>query len=446
MKMTSDFRFQPRLLDEEPALGSDLIKGIGLLCLVLCVVVSASATFAASEIKVLEVTGRGLTAQEATIDGLLQGIQQVSGMEVSALQQIRSAFSVESDGDSEHALSSEFQASDILQKTQGYVKAYDVLGSRQIEEHRWEVDLAVSIPVYKTLGTGKARAAHMRSMAVLPFRSTEAFYRLGSAREPASEIVRELSQKITNQLVQSRRFRLVEREYVEEVFGEKRFLQSADVPFEELTRIGQSLGADYLLVGTVSSVYIEDVTETFGNFSKQSTFGGYTVDYRVIETAPQEIRWADTASDSFDASNAGANSPYAREELFNGAALQIADGILAVIYPLKVLDVAENGSVLLTQGGARVENGTQYRVHGPSRRIIDPDTRVPTKVMGAAVATVEVTAVFPKYSEAQIIQGDLASVKVGSTVMAVPGRDAGVQAEPEIREVPAASGEAPVNW
>ena len=431
------------------SMGARARSAVGGTFLVVAVVACAtSSPWAASEIREVSVTGTGSSAQDAAVNGVIQAVQQVSGMKVKAAKatQIRSEMNRSSNGAKNDASVSKTQKSKVFTATEGLVKSYDVLDSREVDKGLWEVDLLVRVPVYKALGTGTIRAEHMRTMAVLPFRTTKRSYFIGNRNESAAEVSRELSQKLTNQIAQSRRFRLVEREYMAEVLGEKSFIANADVPIEELTRIGQSLGADYLVVGTISAASVGDVTETFGNFKTTSTRGSYAVDYRVIETAPQEIRWADTASGGFDLTDSRTAASSGRQKLFAQAATKIAGDILNVIFPLKVLELQGSDAVLLTQGGIRVKKGTVYAVHGPSRRVIDPDTQVPTRVMGPTIATVKVVSVQPKYSEAKLIDGDFSAISKGAVVTRVGGAGGTAKAKPKIRAIPAASGEAPVNW
>ena len=107
-----------------------------------------------------------------------------------------------------------------------------------------------------------------------------------------------LAQSLVTKLVQSRRFTVLDREYVE-TLGEKSSFNNPNLPVTEIARLGQDLVADYI-VGTLENLAI--TSPLVG--SKR----GYECDdtqWRsgvlcIVDITTGQIKFADTAEFSFD--------------------------------------------------------------------------------------------------------------------------------------------------
>lgn len=110
----------------------------------------------------------------------------------------------------------------------------------------------------------------------------------------------ELAGMLSNELAAIDDFRIVERSRVDAVLAEQNLAASGRVAAGDGPRIGQMLGADYLVMGTVTA-YEEDVKGSDAGISFQGfSIGGKSeraylaVDLRVIDSTTGEIAHART--------------------------------------------------------------------------------------------------------------------------------------------------------
>ena len=379
---------------------------------------------AASKLVEKEVTGRGLSRQEAVFDGLVEAVQQVRGLSVNSLRQFRSTlkeYTESSPGKPSVDLSKieVGQSSNLESKTNGYVKSYDILNINQLPDGMgWEADLLVRIPVLKKLGQDKS---NLRTLALTPFRTNKTTVDLGYSKVSAPIVVGQLEQKITAQLTQARKFRILDRKYISEIQGEKSLLKEGQVPIEEMVRLGQRLGADYLLVGTLSECKLQLIPYEIQLTGEKGVNAQASImaDYRLLGVAEQDVKWANTVNlflddNQISSLGLGGDAPQVLEVMLNTVGDQIVSEILEVIYPLKVLKAASASQVYLNQGGVRVEEQQRYEIYLKGEELIDPDTGLKIKVDGKMVGVVEITQVTPKYSVGKLIEGEPTEISTGA--------------------------------
>jgi hypothetical protein len=254
----------------------------------------------------------------------------------------------------------------------------------------------------------------MATMAVLPFRVALAEYRIADTRLDSTEVARRLNHALTSEMIQARRFRLLEREYLSEFYQEQKIIKFGDLPVEETLRLGHRLGADFVLVGRI--------LELSGTEAQKTVFGVDTIErelflaieFRVVDIAHQEIRWSNTVRFRLDGESLNqltTNSLAALPDaMLSRAAAAIASEILDVIYPVRVL-LTEGGEVTLNRGGIRVKAGDVYSVFTPGRIVIDPETGRKAVLDGPIIATLQVSDVLPKFSVAKVISGNINDIE-----------------------------------
>lgn len=159
-------------------------------------------------------------------------------------------------------------------------------------KQRWWLGAAVAL--VSVMGTQAAVAAGKPSIGVAEFRneSGAAWWRGGVGWE--------LSGMLANELAATRSFNVVERSKLEAVLNEQDLGASGRVRAGTDAKIGQLTGAQYLVMGTVTS-YEEDVKSTGGGISFRGiALGGKSenayvaVDIRVVDTTTGEIAYSRT--------------------------------------------------------------------------------------------------------------------------------------------------------
>ena len=361
--------------------------------------------------------GTGLSQQEAVFDALSHAVRMVRGVEVDTKRSLKSLFYSRQKGEEVKLSWKRLQKVDISTQTKGYVQSFEIVNGphKLADDAGWEVEVLASVPRYKTVGQ---KQDHLKRIAIMPFRAVKPAFQVGAVQLPAAQVSTLMSQKLNEYLIQARKFRVLDRDYFLEVDKEKGLLKKGAAPLEDLVRLEQRLGTDYLVVGTLRQLNLTQqvIPNAFNLPPVVRNSASVIAEFRVIEVANQQAVWADTKNMIFDNRALAARLParadaeQVQQALIGLAADEIVNEILDVIYPVKVMDT--EGQVVLNQGGKRVRVGSHYQIEGPGKKVIDPDTGLTIKIGGAKRTLIVITEVKPKYSIGKIIDGEK-DIKVG---------------------------------
>jgi curli biogenesis system outer membrane secretion channel CsgG len=103
------------------------------------------------------------------------------------------------------------------------------------------------------------------------------------------------------ELVKSGKFRVVEREQLEELMKEKNLSLSGDVDPASAVKIGKLLGVNYLLTGSVTEYGAQETGAHGGGIGRLPGFSAGKKNFvaalnaRLIDTSTGEVVWADEA-------------------------------------------------------------------------------------------------------------------------------------------------------
>lgn len=343
------------------------------------------------EVTTLVVDGIGNSYYGAIQNGLIESLKQAKGVSIksqkSYVKSIREeAISKTDEGSTHDVAINEQMTQKIKEVTQGVINNYSILNSQNDGAGEWTVQLEIKLKKYKTPGISPHS---LRKIAVIPFRSKSATHTIIKKRIPAKEISRELNQKIVTELTQSRRFSVIDREYMKEFLKERNLVLSADSPLDEKMKVGEALGVDYLLLGTVTKLKAE-LTETYIKTLDETTYGSFAhfnVDFRIMVMATRQIKWSDTIK--INAGSKQLNEAYNNggdqgiiDYMLEQAAKKIVHSSLDNIYPIKILKVVSQNSIYLNQGGKMTSVGEVFEVYTKGENIVDPDTGLNIKIDG----------------------------------------------------------------
>lgn len=338
------------------------------------------------------VTGYGQSYEDAVSNGLIQAVEQQFGVKLSsrAAQQISIRQSID------EILIEDSNNQQVEREAEGSVSSYDVLAKR-CEENTCEVDLAVTFTVYECAGRC---ADNLRKIGVMPFSG-------GDSRFNSS-----LSNHLLEQLTQSRRFAVIDRQHDQAYQEEKAIWESPDTPVAEKARLGQVHGLDYVLLGRVVNTSTRQVNETITITGESRNYieTSSTVQYQLIEVATRQIQWAGTVDQvlsNYDLVDAGRKT-----------AEDIVLELLDNIFPIRVISVRP-GSVVFNQGGATVPENQCYDIFALGEQMFDPYTDDFLGQDETRVATVQVNRVLPKMSYAALVSGqidDIAELQIARQI------------------------------
>lgn len=228
---------------------------------------------------------------------------------------------------------------------------------------------------------------------------------------------------LETQLTKINRFKIMERNRVDEVLGEQA-LQEA------LAASGATLGLegiDYIVYGSITRMGETRKDIRTGRFATVKTVAEFGVDMKLVDVHTGEIRRAENVDMAMEVGRDIATGSFSNSEqdasplstLQRATARKVAAVITESIFPVKVVAV-ENGEVYLNYGDAMFETGDRLTVYREGRSFVDPDTGLSLGSARTALGTLRVTGTTDRFSTATVSSGeepavgDIATVSVES--------------------------------
>lgn len=199
--------------------------------------------------------------------------------------------------------------------TKGRIDSYDII-SVNIEPNGWYM---VRVNVYKTLFERSKKP----SVTII---NASRFKELGET----------LQRRLTNDLVQSKKFNVLDRKNDAYYKAEKQLIESEDTSSEDVYKLGNILGTDYMLIVNLrdlgkSSSSSSGVAST--SASSKASKADVVVDYQMILFATKEVKLANTLTLTLSLKDGGVK---ANEEAMGQISKAVSTDLLNTLYPLVV--------------------------------------------------------------------------------------------------------------
>ena len=218
--------------------------------------------------------------------------------------------------------------------------------------------------------------------------------------------VQRVSDELILKLHDSNRFRVMERQEVDQVLDEKTF-EAIAAGGDIQDRLRELQGADYLIHGTIINYYLDiqqrkvpylDEIQTTGNAVAEGIFRIVDVHSGAVTGGTKvEVRKKYTRIDDL-------NRVFA--DLRDRFTTRAVASIVGRLYPVKVLGVTADGVVYLNRGAdAGLQRGARFDVMRPGTELIDPDTGRSFGAAESRVGSLEITAVEANRSRALLLDG-----------------------------------------
>ncbi|ELV6765225.1 hypothetical protein SHO10_001259 [Campylobacter jejuni] len=343
--------------------------------------------------------GYGVTYEQAVGKALADAISRMYGGSLSQSTNFKTKSTKDKNGQN---LEKSFN-DEIRRATKGSFDSYEVVSKTQTND-----GFNVKVVIKKTATTKKYQAPGLsadnrRSITVFDSTPDAAKRGIGSA----------LQQKIISDLLQSRKFNVLDRDSSGYYEMEKALIKSGDAASDEVYKLKNVLATDYILLFSISG--LEGKQKTSNLTGKSKTEIEVVVDYRVLLFATRQIKFSNTLSMKVNLKD---NSLSVNEAALKQIANRIAGDILNAIYPLKVASV-ENNEVIFSQS---LNQGDVYECFALGKAIKDAYTKENTGRVESKTANIEITRTSPKLSYAKITEG---SVKVGDICRPLIGSNSG---------------------
>ena len=404
------------------------MKKIYMLLLVVALV--CPKAFSAAKTIVRQTKGQGISREEAIQKALYEAVAQAKGVAVSSGRSeldFRSGGvgivpkdtgrTIEFDG-----VSVQTEDSTRLTDIKGWVKSYEVIDERKLDDRTYEVTIKAWVYDYED-----PEQTNRLKLAIMPIQTLYDSYQFGDFVPSAVEMSIKLSQQLSAAITQTNKFAVLDREYIDEFAQNRNILISDDSPIEEKARLGQVLGADYMIVGTISNAGLrikEKTSRAIGRPIREYEVD-YVFDYRLIVAPTRQVKLADTVNISIKEDQDQVRVLVKRwrpddldyremvDNLTIKVANQVVDDIIDRLYPIRIASKNIQGQVVINQGGKRISKGSVLEVFIQGKEIIDFDTKESLGKTEILIATITIEKVTPTISYARLVKGDIEKISEG---------------------------------
>jgi len=398
--------------------------------LLLVVALVCPKAFSAPKAIVRQIKGRGITREQAIQKALYQAVAQAKGIAVSSG---RHEFGFESAGvgiDTKDTgktiefddVSVQAVGSTRLTDIAGWVKSYEIIDEQQNDDGTYEVTIKAWVYDYED-----PEQTNRLKLAIMPIQTLYDSYQFGNYVPSGIEMSLKLSQQLSAAVTQTNKFAVLDREYIDEFAQNRNILLSDDSPIEEKARLGQVLGADYMIVGTISNAELQIKEKTSGAIGRpiREYEVDYVFDYRLIVAPTRQVKLADTVNISIEKDQDQIRELVKRWEpddldyremvdnLTTRVARQVVDNIIDRLFPIRIAGKNVEGQVIINQGGKRISKGSVWEVFIQGKEIIDFDTKESLGKTEILIATITIEKVTPKISYAKLLKGDFDKISEG---------------------------------
>ncbi|MEZ6852950.1 CsgG/HfaB family protein [Halodesulfovibrio aestuarii] len=363
------------------------------MLIIICILLLTFSVESHAKVVSATTTGMAASRDAAIEDALIQAVRQIKGVSLqSASVAVRAGATETTNGTRNTKFKAE-NASVTGMKTSGVIAGYDIIDETN-DNGLWNVTLEAQINVYETPGLAPD---NRRKLAIVGFKASTANRKRG--------VPQVFQQKLTDSLVQSRRFTVLDREEDALYQREKANWKSDDFAIAEQAKLGMRLGADYIVTGKILS-YTTSCTKKTIDLTGESYFIeriAAQVSYKVIVPATMQVKWSSTVTvDKTYERDTARSSGALSAKLSSMISQKISTELLQAIYPIKVIKVA-GSSVYLNMGGVNVKAGQRYNVYHLGERLIDPYTKESLGRTETKIATVQVQDIKTKFTVAKVL-------------------------------------------
>lgn len=334
--------------------------------------------FSIAEVTYVDVNAKGKSeSYEVSLKkALKEAISKVNGVSLkteSVLETIDKSITTNegSSGSLERNLNEK-----ISEKSGGSIKSFEILKEYKDANGLQVVEIRATVAKYKL-----SKTANRKRMAIVPFRINlnEISIFGKSGFDDADNLRKFLNQEFTNYFVQTRKFTILDREFDKEIADELQNLENSE-KIEDQVKIGQQLFADYILVGNLDFLVLEEIEKKFLTSEKilKKKIGSLNFSYRIIDVPTGQIKYSSKVNLEVDVKKQNQPIPY----LFSMTAKNAGLEIMYAIYPILVEKI-EDGMLFLGQGGNQIKIDDDFTIYERT------DTKIKDSYTGETLGNVE---------------------------------------------------------
>jgi hypothetical protein len=236
------------------------------------------------------------------------------------------------------------------------------------------------------------------------------------------------SRMLQTAIVSTAKFRVMDRSFASALM-EQRDAASGLVTTNRPGRSGGFEGADFLIEATITTASAgrqADIGTTIvanllggrnSNVRCSRMAASIAVDITILDAATNEARYASRINQTGQsAASCTGDDRVDVAAMLRLAADRIAASLVTTIYPIQIMALQPDGSILLNYGEGTLAVGAMLSVYGPSTAIPDPGTGRMVMVDGMRLGDIRVTEVQARFSRAVAVGPATAPLSVGAIV------------------------------
>ena len=364
-------------------------------------------------------SGLGRTAGEAMSEAMKMALLQVNGAVLqSASVTAKYGLDVSLNQDSASLRASSF-AEVVKQRSGGVIQNLKVVSLEEPTDktpNRYKATIEAEIAKFKP-------AADMQKIkvAVGSVRFDQPMLPMGDRSVPASDVAANLRQRISDALVQTGRFAVLDRGASPEIAQELEMIANGQAPSAEQAKLSQAASADIVWSAHVSNFAYNRHARQLRTSDRElvSYSGGWAVSQKLVNVATRQVMASDSLKGEAPSTEpttlgSGIDSGKVVEDMTDELVKSVVASILQRTFPLMV--VARDGTnVVLSQGGQAVREGARYQVAAMGNEMKDPQTGQSLGRMESPCCELVVDRVTPNlsYGHLENVKGNIDSLPAG---------------------------------
>ena len=203
---------------------------------------------------------------------------------------------------------------------------------------------------------------------------------MGDGAMPADKVASLIRQNISDALVQTGRFAVLDRDVSPEISTEIAMIKTGQAPSSELAKLAQAASADIVWTARVSNMaYRKHVRELkSSNRELVSYSGGWALSHKLVNVATRQVMASESLSGQAPSTEPTTlGSGVDSSKVLNDMSAAMVDHVVASVvrqtFPISVVS-RDGTNVVLSQGGQALKENARYSVVALGKEIADPQT------------------------------------------------------------------------